>query len=209
MTPMGTTLRRLRKRAGLSQADVAARAGITQSAYSRLETGGRAPGLSLLTALARTLGTTAADLLQDSGPSAERGPSSPVRAVPLLGRIPAGPPAEADPTAETYPVLVHLAGEGRYVLRVDGSSMSPEIKHGDHILVQYLRDSRPDDLQGRICVCALNGQYTMKRVYVETRRGRRVVVLRGDNPDADPILVTEADEFAVQGRVVAVVGRDL
>jgi SOS-response transcriptional repressor LexA len=106
-------------------------------------------------------------------------------------------------------VLRHLAGRERYVLRARGRSMAPEIKHGDLVLVEYLENARPEDLQGRICVCSLNGESTMKRVFVERRRRRTAVVLRGDNPEIEPLVVSDADDFRILGRVVAVVGRDL
>jgi SOS-response transcriptional repressor LexA len=217
-------LRRLRKAAGLGQRELAERAGLTQSAYSRLETGSRRPGVETLSALAAALGVAPGALLAKPprpGPgSAAPGsppPSSPdagaaaaeFSALPLLGRIPAGPPTEVDPDAESYPVLRQLARQGRFVLRAEGHSMSPEIKHGDMILVETVEDARPEDLQGRICICSLNGRFTMKRVIVEVRRGRRCVVLRGDNPESPAIAVAEDDDFRIQGRVLAVVGRVL
>jgi predicted nucleotidyltransferase/DNA-binding XRE family transcriptional regulator len=50
-TSAGVLLREARKRAGLSQAELAARAGVTQSVISAYESGHRQPSLPALTAL--------------------------------------------------------------------------------------------------------------------------------------------------------------
>jgi len=49
-------VREARRRAGLSQADLASRAGTTQSAVARLETGRSAPSLERITELVRACG---------------------------------------------------------------------------------------------------------------------------------------------------------
>jgi len=49
-------VREARRRAGLSQAEVASRAGTTQSAIARLESGRSAPSLERITGLARACG---------------------------------------------------------------------------------------------------------------------------------------------------------
>lgn len=208
MNPTAEALREHRRRLGWSQRRLAERAGIAQSAYSRFETGARRPSLEQLRALARALGVGAAELIGESREH-DRPQALDVRLVPLLGDVPAGPPSAVEATGETHPVLRHLAGRERYVLRARGRSMAPEIKHGDLVLVEYLENARPEDLQGRICVCSLNGESTMKRVFVERRGRRTAVVLRGDNPETEPLVVSDSDDFRILGRVIAVVGRDL
>ena len=56
-------IRELRKKAGLSQADLAARAGISQPAISQLENDTRPLTVDWMRTLARILGVTPADLL--------------------------------------------------------------------------------------------------------------------------------------------------
>ena len=58
-TTAGAMLRRARKRAGLSQVDLAARAGVTQSVISAYESGQRQPSLP---ALARLIGAAGFEL---------------------------------------------------------------------------------------------------------------------------------------------------
>jgi len=213
--PVADNLRNLRRKAGLSQTDLARRLGITQSAYSRLETGSRRPELKLMMEASRVLGASLAEIAGEPAPvrpaPAVSAPSSAPEVVmlPLLGLIPAGPPVEAVPGSDVHPVMAHMAGRGRYALRVTGNSMAPEIKHGDLILVEHLPDARAEDLQGRVCVCRLNGENTLKRVLVNTRRNRTRVELRGDNPSAEAYFVGPDDELVIQGRVLAVLSRTL
>ena len=59
----GAWLRELRTGAGLRQGDVAAAAGLSESAVSHLEAGRRAPRPGTVAALARALGVTVSDLV--------------------------------------------------------------------------------------------------------------------------------------------------
>lgn len=56
MTPLVQLLREARKRAGLTQAELAARAGVPQSTIGRIETGARVPSTELLERLIRAAG---------------------------------------------------------------------------------------------------------------------------------------------------------
>ncbi len=60
---LGASLRSRRVEAGLQLADVAERAGITQSYLSLIERGNRLPPLPVLDSLAVALGTVASELL--------------------------------------------------------------------------------------------------------------------------------------------------
>jgi len=56
-------LRELRSSRGMTQVDLARKAGVTASYIWRLESGGAAPGIDLVERLATALGTTVHDLL--------------------------------------------------------------------------------------------------------------------------------------------------
>lgn len=58
-----TRIREVRKRAGLTQEELAARSGLTQSHLSRLELGKYVPTLTTLERLARALKVPVSDLL--------------------------------------------------------------------------------------------------------------------------------------------------
>src|SRR5260370_31916399 len=73
-TPMfGTRLREMRDAAGLSQHELAARAGISLSIVCKIEQGGRVdPRISTLLALAAALGTDCAVLVGDVGGTTQK-----------------------------------------------------------------------------------------------------------------------------------------
>lgn len=62
---LGTKIRRLRKAAGLTQIQLAERAGVSQGSITAYETGQTEPLVSVAAALARALGVTVEQLLSD------------------------------------------------------------------------------------------------------------------------------------------------
>jgi transcriptional regulator with XRE-family HTH domain len=64
---VGATARRMRVAQGLTLAEVAANAGISQPMLSRLETGDVSPSLDTLASLVRALGTSLPALFRDGG----------------------------------------------------------------------------------------------------------------------------------------------
>lgn len=62
---IGQRIRDLRIERGLSQRELADRAKLWQDFISQIETGGKGPSLDTLNAIAKALGTTAADILSD------------------------------------------------------------------------------------------------------------------------------------------------
>ena len=63
-----------RKRAGLSQEELAARVGVSRQAVSKWELGDASPDINKLLALAKTFGVTTDWLLSEEGPAPEAGP---------------------------------------------------------------------------------------------------------------------------------------
>ena len=108
-----------------------------------------------------------------------------------------------------FPVLRHLWSADRYCLRLTFDSMEPTLKPDDIVLVRYQPNVDPSHVQGRICACLIDGKATLKRVTVEEQSGRRMVVLRGDNPSSPPLIIDEDRDFSIQGVVVRLVSRDL
>jgi len=70
MVDFGSRLQQLRLAAGLTQAQLAQKSGLTQGAISRWEKGGREPGWSEAIALAAALGVTCEAFTQEPAPSA-------------------------------------------------------------------------------------------------------------------------------------------
>ena len=127
--------------------------------------------------------------------------------LPYFGEIVAGDPTETvQESRGEYHVLKHLGGENRYVLRVTGDSMYPELKDGDLVLVENLTDSKPiETYHNKVCTVLYNNESTIKKMIV-TKEG---VELRAVNPNHPPIFVKKGEDFKVQGQVIKLVDRDL
>lgn len=208
-TSLGARVRENRRRARLSQRQLAEKSGVSQKTISQIERGEVTARGRTVDALSEALGVAPMALF---GPGDGHDTAQPVQReeLPIFGSIPAGPPMVAETSRfEMFPVLRHLFAPNRYCLRVEFNSMSPTIQMGDILLVEYRPGVEPELVQGRICVCMVNGQSTLKRIYVEKRKGVRRIVLRGDNPDAEPVVVDDSDEFSIQGVVLQVVSRQV
>lgn len=73
LTDFGTTVRRLRERRGMTQAELAERVGLGRTSMTNLESGKQNPPLSLLPVLARALGVEPERLLRETALPAEGG----------------------------------------------------------------------------------------------------------------------------------------
>jgi len=97
--------------------------------------------------------------------------------LPVLGRVPAGPPSEALEDAEGRLDLRELKAD--YLLRVKGESMAPELKPGDLVLVVQA----PDAQDGDLVIAHVDGaEATLKRL---RRRGGKAW-LEAANPAYPP-----------------------
>jgi repressor LexA len=126
-------------------------------------------------------------------------PSSPL-SVPVLGRVPAGPPREAFALAEEEIALdPALVGEGDvFALRVKGDSMEgAHIREGDYLLVR----AQEDAADGDIVVAVVDGEATVKRL----RRQEGGIRLEAANPAYPPLVVpASAPAFRIAGKAVGV-----
>ncbi|NOS99913.1 MAG: helix-turn-helix domain-containing protein [Phycisphaerales bacterium] len=205
---IGDRVKRRRRELRLTQEMLAESAGINQGYLSSIERGQREPSRRTIDVLAGALDIPPAVLI---GAGMEHDNPQPLetRELPLLGSIPAGRPADTQEQLEMFPVLRHLWAADRFCLRLSFESMEPTLKPGDIVLVHYRPDVDPVLVQGRICACLVDGKPTLKRVTVEQRAGRRVIILHGDNPVVAPMVVEDGAEFAIQGVVMKLVSRDL
>ncbi len=205
---VGERIRRRRRQLGLTQAALATAAGVNQGYISEIERGLAKPRRRTIDALAVALNTPQGVLI---GGGADHDTPQPLetRELPLLGSIPAGPPASSQEQLEMFPVLRHQWSPEHYCLRLSYDSMEPTLKPGDIVLVHYRPDVAPEHVQGRICACLVDGQPTLKRISVEWREGQRIIILRGDNPQIAPLLIDMSHDFSIQGIVVQIVCREL
>jgi len=205
---LGARVAEHRRRAGLTQIRLAALAGINQGYLSSIERGDRVPRRDTIRAIAIALDVPEAVLLGE-GEGHDAPQALDTRELPLFGAIPNGPPAQSQEQLEMFPVLRHLWRPDRYCLRCEFDSMEPTLKRDDIILVDYRPGVEPEFVQGKICACLVDGRPTLKRVTVERRDDRRLVLLRGDNPSVPPMIVDDSNDFSVQGIAVCLVSREL
>ena len=205
---LGDRIKRRRQELELTQIELAQSAKITQGFLSSIEGGRRHPGPQTLRVLADALGIPVAVIIGE-GPEHDNPQPLDTRELPLFGSIPAGPPSQSQDASETYPVLLHLWSPDHYCLRLAMDSMEPTLKPCDVVLVHYRPNVNPLHVQGKICACLVDGSPTLKRVMVENVDESSRVVLRGDNPDSEPIFITSKKDFSIQGVVVKLVSREL
>lgn len=213
---VGERIRLRRKELGKTQAQLAAEAGVNQGYISEIEKGKATPRQRTIDALAIALDMPQGVII---GGGSDHDTPQPLetRELPLLGAIPAGPPAEwgmesgpeSQEQLEMFPVLRHQWSPGCYCLRLTYDSMEPTLKPGDIVLVHYRPAVEPEHVQGSICACLIDGEPTLKRISVEWRDGQRLVILRGDNPRSEPLLVDSSRDFSIQGVVIRLVCREL
>lgn len=127
------------------------------------------------------------------------------KSLPIIGRVAAGSPILAEENKEDeIGVDQALFGGGPGVelfgLRINGDSMIEiGIYDGDLAIVKKKRTAR----YGEIVVATVNDEATVKRYLPEETR----IVLKAENPDYDPIVVTEEDRFRIVGVVVGLIRR--
>jgi len=118
--------------------------------------------------------------------------------LPLVGEVPAGPLRHASEEVEEWvPVPARWGGQGRFLLRVKGDSMTGDgIRDGDLVVV----DPRPDVRDGEVVVALVDDEATVKRL----RRRKGVVELEASNPDYPTLRVKKGEaEVRLAGRVVS------
>ncbi len=125
-------------------------------------------------------------------------PSTGPLEIPLLGRIAAGTPVEALPTAERLDLGDFANHDDVYALEVRGESMIDDhICDGDLVLIESTQQAH----NGDIVVALVRGsETTLKRFY---REGEGMARLQPANAKMQPILVPLAD-LQIQGKVLAV-----
>jgi repressor LexA len=125
--------------------------------------------------------------------------------LPIIGRVAAGLPNLAEEHEEDeIGVDQALFGGGPNVelfgLRIEGNSMfDMGIYEGDLAVVRKQRTAR----SGEIVVATVNDEATVKRYLPETER----IVLKPENADYEPIIVTPEDRFRIVGIVVGIIRR--
>lgn len=119
----------------------------------------------------------------------------------ILGGIKAGfpsPAADFDETRISIDQIVVKHKEATFYAKANGNSMiGAGIDDGDILVID--RSLEPRD--GKIAVCFIDGEFTVKRIKVESD----CVYLMAENSKYQPIKVTEENELIIWGIVTYVV----
>lgn len=171
------------KEQGISQNRLSKLAQISQSGLSSIISGQVSPKENTLQAIAKALGCTVSELIGEIAPDIVR---MIPHAIPVIGDIACGEPILAEQNIEGYadlPEGVHAD----FALRCKGDSMTPTFLNGDLVLIRR----QPEVENGQIAAVSINGEATLKHVYMRESG----LMLVADNPSYEPILaVPESDK---------------
>jgi phage repressor protein C with HTH and peptisase S24 domain len=215
-----SALREIRKRRGLTQADVGAMINTTDVSISRYENEDDRLTLPLMRKLAAKLDCTIAEIAGERQLSEGAGAlaithgefvfeKSQYVAVPAYDqRVSAGPGSVAQDESPLYHLfyrqewlrsLTHTAAESLAVLEVWGDSMEPTLHNGDHVLVD--RSVKKIGREG-IYVIRYNAEDDL-RVKRCTRMARtKLINIRSDNASYPAEEGVKDTDIEVIGRVV-------
>lgn len=145
----------------------------------------------------RLLGT---DTRENAAPTSALANLADALLLPIIGRVAAGSPILATEHIEreigVAPTLFTQTPD--YLLRVRGLSMKDAgIFDGDLLAVKKASEAR----NGQIVVVRIGDDVTVKRL----SRSSNQVVLLPENPDFEPIVVTDPDSLSLEGIAVGLI----
>ena len=180
-------IKEARKKAGLTQKEVADRLGMTYQAISNYERGVNRIEVSILSALCNLYGISVPEILQGHDSENKKTPIQfeeyrPTHKIPILGRISAGLPLYAEENIEGYTYTELNGGAEYFALRVKGDSMNAaRISDGDIIIVR-----RQDIVEnGQIAVVLVDNEDATVKIF--SRHGHLVTLMpHSHNPAHQP-----------------------
>ena len=198
---IGQRIRALREARGLTQAELAARLGVSDKAVSTWENDTYTPRMGAIRGLAEYFAVSRAYLLGDAPEPLPDYPNIvPLRRVrvPILGTAAAGEPLPGDEAHAEYVDAEADAPRCDFGLRVLSDSMEPTIRPGDLVFIRRQEDV--DD--GQIAAVQLDDGVELKRVY---HMPGGLQLLSENAAKYPPRLVTggECGEIRVLGLAVA------
>lgn len=193
-------IRELRRKNALSQAQLAAICGVSQTAVSQWENGHTVPDRDSLLALADYFGLPVEQLLGKEKQERQR------FFVPVLGYVRAGLPMEAVEEILDYEEItpeMARAGE-HFALAIRGDSMEPRFCENDVVIVR----KQSDVSSGEVAVVLINGNDATVKKVIKNGKGLILVPM---NTSYEPIYFTknEVEELPVMilGKVVELRGK--
>ena len=199
---LGKKIRRYRDGLGLTQAELAAKLGLTYSSVSQWESGRAIPRTPVIKQLADLFGTTVADLMGEDGATAAlRGTS---RMVPLLGHAHMGEPCDEGTLADEVevPAAIADAHPRGFMVHAQGGCMDNRFPHDALLLI----DPDMEPANGQPVLAETEDFGAVVRNYT---RGTSTVMLTADSHSGsyDDIVAGPDDPpVTCRGRVVWYMG---
>lgn len=196
-------IKNLRIKAGLTQAELADRIGVTRATVTQWEREWSQPRMGAIKKLADVFGVSVSQMVSDNDPSHPSNVQGMAMGpVPLLGSVHAGKPQDPDTyDGETVKIPQFLIDSDPecYALEAEGDCMNKVYPEGCTIAVS----PNKEPMNGSVAVVSIDGrEAVMRRMY----RTPNTLVLSPDsfNPDHDDIVVTSETEHTIEflGKVV-------
>jgi len=140
----------------------------------------------------------AIEILDDSDSTPPRELTSPVRHVPLVGKVTAGQPITATENIEEYfPLPAHMVGDQPvFMLSVSGDSMiEAGIHDGDYVIVRQQQTANNGDI---VVAMTEDNEATVKTFYKE----RDHIRLQPENSAMEPIRLKNV---TILGKVIGLI----
>ena len=153
---IGKRIANLREEYGWKQYELAQKMDLNPAALNKIENGKRSIKEEEISKVAQIFGISTDTLLGVNTPR-------PGNRIPILGTVVAGQPAYAAENIVGWEeVTDKMSMQGKlFALKVKGSSMEPEFKEGDIVIVR----EQPDIESGDIAAVLINGdEATLKKV---------------------------------------------
>lgn len=196
---LGENIKQARLMAKISQEELAKRLGYkSRSTIAKIESGENDLTQKKVAAFAKALNVSIDFLMDGAGKRAED--NIRVYEIPVVGKVVAGTPIDAIENITEYIRITNpAAADGSYyALHVTGTSMEPEMKEGDLVIVH--KQDYFDN--GDICIVLVNGyEATVKKV----QKNESGITLIGFNPVVYPPHFYNAHE--VESLPVRIIGK--
>lgn len=122
----------------------------------------------------------------------------PAQGLPMMGKVAAGVPIQANELNERLDIDTLFAGAGHFALKVRGDSMiESHIQDGDYVVIQQQETAA----NGERVVAMVDNEATLKRFYKEKDHIR----LEPDNEKMAPIIVDPSQDARILGVLIGVV----
>lgn len=190
---MKNKIKEERKKAGLSQQELAKMIPVNQTAISQWERGVTTPNPNALKRLCQIFGKTSDFFLE-----IESNQSQGIK-IPVFGEVAAGVPISAIEDILDYEEITpEMANSGEYFgLVIKGDSMEPRMTTGDVVIVR----SQPFAETGDIAIVMIDGESATCKKIKMTPEGIMLISL---NPNYEPMFYSKKE---IQQLPVRIIGK--